>query len=103
MPRSTRDKLAQLTASEKKNREKAQAFAEKIRGRRWETFPERLLRLIDEGMPKAEVRDVVSAEVLRCRPGRKDALALYEAIYRRVCRLRRLRNEGGARTRCGAD
>ena len=95
MPRSTRDKLAQLTVSEKKNRENAQAFAEKMRGRRWETFPERLLRMIDEGMPKVEVRDAVSAEVLRCRPGRKDAHALYEAICKRMCRARRLRNEGG--------
>ena len=68
---------------------------EQRRERQWETFPERLLNLIDEGMPKAEVRDAVSAAVLRRRPDRKDAHALYEAICRRMCRMIRLQNEGG--------
>lgn len=68
---------------------------EQRRERQWETFPERLLHLIDEGMPKAEVRDAVSAAVLRRRPDRKDAQALYDAICKRMFRMCRLRTEGG--------
>lgn len=78
-----------------KHAEKARFCRDERRDRQQETFPERLLHLIDEGMPKAEVRDAVSAAVLRRRPDMQDARALYDAICKRMCRMRRLKNEGG--------
>lgn len=104
MPRRTKEKLAQLTASEKKNRENAKAFAEQRRRRRRESCPERLLRLIDEAWPFGDVCDAVSMEIARIRPDRDDCNRIYEELRRKMARTirpltqeaeQRLRNEIG--------
>lgn len=100
MPRRTKEKLAQLTASEKKNRENAKAFAEQRRRRRRESCPERLLRLIDEAWPFGDVCDAVSMEIARIRPDREACIAIHKEIRRKMARqIRPLKAEQAERLR----
>lgn len=57
---------------------------------RWESFQQRLLRVIDEELPFGQMADMVSMEVMQRRPTREDAKALAAEIWRMKRRIEEL-------------
>ncbi len=53
---------------------------------RWESYPQRILRLVDEDLPFDQMADRVSMEVLRARPSPEDGQELLKEIRRMMGR-----------------
>lgn len=73
---------------------KTQRRREERRRAQWETFPQRILRKIDEFGMAGEIMDVVSAEIMRAKPAPEAISELKDEIVRMIARRRKI----GAKT-----
>lgn len=76
---------------ERRKTQKTARRREERRRARWESFPQRLLRKIDEAWPVEDVCDAVSMEVARARPDGDDCCDLINEIWRMMARQKQSR------------
>ena len=80
--------------AEKAKTTKSQRRREERRRAQWETFPQRILRKIDEFGMAEEIMDVVSVEIMRAKPAPEAVSELKDEIVRMIARRRKI----GAKT-----
>lgn len=77
-------------SEERRRSAKTRRRREERARQRWESYPQRLLRRIDEDLPFEDMADAVSMEVIRARPDAQDARELFAEIRRMMDRAERL-------------
>lgn len=73
-------------SEERRKAAKTRRRREERRRARWESYPQRILRLVDEDLPFDQMADRVSMEVLRARPSPEDGQELLKEIRRMMGR-----------------
>lgn len=69
---------------------KSQRRREERRRVQWETFPQRILRKIDEFGMAEEIMDVVSVEIMRAKPTTEAVGELKDEIMRMIARRKKI-------------